>query len=82
MKTAEGRLEVALPQVQGSQQPFRSRLLAFPGEHTEVLEKLAGEMYARGLSPPKVEAAFSKAIGACLLSKSGVSERMESLWEE
>ena len=82
LQTAEGRLEVAVPQVRASEQPYRSRLLAFLGEHTEVLEKLAVEMYARGLSTRDVEAAFTEATGDCLLSKSAVSELTDSLWEE
>src|SRR5579859_803130 len=32
LKTAEGQLEVAAPQVRGSQEPYRSRLLSFLGE--------------------------------------------------
>lgn len=82
LQTAEGRLEVAAPQVRGSAQPYQSRLLAFLGEHTEVLEKLAVEMYARGLSTRDVEAAFTEATGDCLLSKSAVSKLTDSLWEE
>lgn len=82
LQTAEGRLEVAAPQVRGSEPPYRSRLLAFLGEHTEVLEKLAVEMYARGLSTRDVEAAFTEATGDCLLSKSAVSELTDRLWEE
>src|ERR687888_2618503 len=31
LQTAEGRLEVAVPQVRGNEQPYRSRLLAFLG---------------------------------------------------
>jgi putative transposase len=82
LQTAEGRLDVAAPQVRGSERPYRSRLLAFLGEHTEVLEKLAVEMYARGLSTRDVEAAFTEATGDCLLSKSAVSALTDSLWEE
>jgi putative transposase len=82
LATAEGRLEVAVPQVRGADQPFRSRLLAFLGEHTEVLERLAVEMYARGLSTRDVEEAFTDVTGARLLSKSGVSELTDALWEE
>jgi transposase-like protein len=82
LKSAEGALDVALPQVRGSEQPFRSRVLALLGEQTEVLERLAVEMYARGLSTRDVEAAFSDATGQALLSKSAVSELTESLWEE
>lgn len=55
LKTAEGCLDVALPQVQGTQQPFRSRLMALLGEHTDLLERLAVETDARGLSTRVVE---------------------------
>jgi putative transposase len=82
LKTAEGRLDVALPQVRGAEQPLRSRLMAFLGEHTDLRERLAVEMYARGLSTRDVEAAFTDSTGAPLLSKSGVSELTEALWEE
>jgi putative transposase len=82
LKTAEGRLEVALPQVRGSEQTFRSRLIAFLGEHTDLLERLAVEMYARGLSTRDVEEAFTDSTGERLLSKSSVSELTEALWEE
>jgi transposase-like protein len=50
LKSAEGALSVALPQVRGSEQPFRSPVLSLLGEQTQVLERLAVEMYARGLS--------------------------------
>jgi putative transposase len=82
VKTAEGQLEVAAPQVRGSQEPYRSRLLSFLGENTELLERLAVEMYARGLSTRDVEAAFTDASGQALLSKSAVSVLTDRLWEE
>jgi putative transposase len=82
VKSAEGRLEVAVPQVRGSESPYRSRLLAFLGEQTDVLERLAIEMYARGLSTRDVEEAFTDATGQSLLSKSAVSVLTDRLWEE
>lgn len=82
LKTAEGQLAVAAPQVRGSQEPYRSRLLSFLGENTELLERLAVEMYARGLSTRDVEAAFTDASGQSLLSKSAVSVLTDRLWEE
>ena len=82
LDTAEGRLEVKVPQVRGAGEPYRSKLMGFLGQHTEVLEKLATEMYARGLSTRDIEDAFTDATGACLLSRSAVSEVTETLWEE
>ncbi len=82
LQSAEGRLSVRAPQVRGSAQPFHSALLEFLGEHTDVLERLVTEMYARGLSTRDVEDAFTDATGACLLTKSAVSEVTDSLWRE
>ena len=50
VRTAEGAIEVAVPQVRGGQQPFRSSLMGFLDGNSEVLERLVCEMYARGLS--------------------------------
>jgi putative transposase len=50
LKTAEGGLEYAAPQVAGLEQPFRSALRAHLKGHTEALESLAVAMLARGLS--------------------------------
>ena len=46
---AEGRVEIEVPQVRGVP-GYHSRLLEFLGAHSEVLEQLVTEMYARGLS--------------------------------
>jgi putative transposase len=82
LRTAEGRLEIRLPQVRGASQPFRSSLLSFLGEHTDVLHRLVTEMYARGLSTRDVEDAFTDATGECLISRTAVSEVTDSLWRE
>ena len=47
-----------------------------------MLEQLATEMYARGLSTRDIEAAFTDERGVCLLSRTGASEVTEALWEE
>jgi transposase-like protein len=82
LDSAEGRLEVQVPQVRAATEPFRSKLMEFLGGHTEVVSKLATEMYARGLSTRDIEEAFTDATGTCLLSKSAVSEVTETLWDE
>ena len=51
--TAEGRLQMELPQVRDAPQPFRSKLFELLKGDSEMLEQLAMEMYARGLSPPR-----------------------------
>jgi transposase-like protein len=49
-RTAEGFVDVAVPQVRGTGEPFRSSLMGFLDGNSEVLESLVNEMYARGLS--------------------------------
>jgi transposase-like protein len=78
---AEGRVKVEVPQVRGIA-GYSSALMEFLGQHSEVLERLATEMYARGLSTRDIEAAFTDATGRCLLSRSAVSELTDTLWEE
>ena len=60
LDTAEGRLSVALPQVRDAQQPFRSNLFDLLKGDSQMLEYLATEMYARGLSTRDIEAAFTR----------------------
>ena len=79
LKTAEGRVEVRRPQVRDAEVTYRSKLYEFSRGHSDVLERLATEMYARGLSTRDVEAAFTDDDGDCLLSRSEVTE---TLWEE
>jgi transposase-like protein len=78
---AEGRIKVEVPQVRGVPE-HRSALMEFLGGHSEVLERLVTEMYARGLSTRDIEDAFTDATGRCLLSRSAVSEVTEVLGEE
>lgn len=82
VRTAEGVFEVAVPQVRGAGQPFRSSLMSFLDGNSEVLERLVAEMYARGLSTRDVEDAFRDATGQPLISKSAVSEITDRLWED
>jgi len=82
VRTAEGVFEVAVPQVRGAGQPFRSSLMSFLDGNSEVLERLVAEMYARGLSTRDVEDAFRDATGEPLISKSAVSEITDRLWAD
>ena len=84
LRTAEGEITVQLPQVRewGEEGPYRSRLMEFLRGNSDVLEKLAVEMYARGLSVRDIEDALRDATGDPLLSRSAVSELSESLWED
>jgi len=82
LRTAEGALEYAAPQVSDREEPFRSRIREQLGKRSAALERLAVEMYARGLSTRDIEATLADEEGNSLLSKSAVSELTERLWAE
>jgi len=82
LDTAEGRVEIALPQVRGAEETYHSKLFEVLRGDSEMVERLATEMYARGLSTRDVEAAFTDERGVCLLSRTGVSEVTETLWQQ
>jgi transposase-like protein len=93
LKTAEGKLEIDLPQVRGTDEPYRSAIWQALGKKTPALQKLACEMYARGLSTRDIEellGQFGEEADAdengerrsTLLSRSAVSRVTEALWEE
>jgi transposase-like protein len=82
LRTAEGAVTYATPQVRGTDEPYRSRLRALLEGRSDELERLAVEMYARGLSTRDIEDATRDAEGKALLSRSAVSEVTEQLWSE
>jgi transposase-like protein len=82
LRTAEGFVDVAVPQVRGAGAPFRSSLMGFLDGNSEVLESLVAEMYARGLSTRDVEDAFRDSTGELLISRSKVSEITDRLWAD
>ena len=82
VRTAEGEIPVHIPQVRNTRERFESALLGFLGRHTDVLERLAVEMYARGLSTRDIEDAFSDATGKCLMTRTAVSQVTEVLHRE
>lgn len=80
VKSAEGVIELAVPQVSDTAEPFRSRIREVLRGRTEELERVAVEMYARGLR--EIEAAFTDGLGRCVLTKSAASELTERLWAD
>lgn len=82
IRTAEGKIEVYKPQVRETDSSFCSRLAAFFRNNSEVLEKLAIEMYARGLSTRDIEDALMEATGDVVLSRTSVSVVTENLWKD
>jgi putative transposase len=82
VKSAEGTIEFAIPQVSDTAEPFRSQIRQVIRGRTEELERLAVEMYARGLSVRDIEAAFTDETGRCVLTKTAASELSERLWAD
>ena len=82
IRTAEGEIVVQVPQVRDAPETYRSRLMAFLRGNSDVLERLAVEMYARGLSTRDIEDALEEATGDRLLSRTAVSQITEVLWDE
>lgn len=82
VRSAEGEIEFAVPQVSDTAEPFRSQIREVIRGRTEELERLAVEMYARGLSVRDIEAAFTDGTGRCVLTKTAASELTERLWTD
>jgi putative transposase len=53
MRTAEGAIEYCAPQIRDREEPFRTHIRAQLSKRSAQLEKLAVEMYARGLFDPR-----------------------------
>jgi len=82
LKTGEGSVRYASPQVRGVDASALRELRALLSGRSEGLEELALEMFARGCSTRDIEAMFRDESGASLLSRTGVSELTGRLWEE
>lgn len=74
LRTTQGTLTLAMPQVRQTDEPFSSRLALRWGDRSPALETLAARMWVRGLSDRDVHEVFVEAFGERGLSKSGVSE--------
>lgn len=81
-KTAEGAVSYAAPQVRGTDRPHRSPLRATLEGRSDELERLAMEMYARGLSTRDIEEATRGEDGQSMISRTAVSQVTEQLWKE
>ena len=82
LKTAEGLIEYAAPQIACRDEPFRSGIRDRLKGRTQALEDLAVELLARGLSVRDIEDAFKDESGRLLLSRTAVSEIGERLWAD
>jgi transposase-like protein len=82
IRTAEGEIVVQVPQVREAPETYRSRLMRFLRGNSDVLQRLAVEMYARGMSTRDIEDALEEATGDRLLSRTAVSQLSSVLWDE
>lgn len=83
MRSAEGEVNVQVPQVRASEQPYRSQLMDFLRGNSDVLEHLVVQMYTRGLSTRDIEEALRDPVsGETLLSKSAASDLTDRLWDD
>ena len=78
---AEGRIEFGIPQIRGIA-GWQSEVRRHLGGKSEELERLAVEMYARGLSMRDIEAAFTAADGQTVLTRTAASCVAERLWAD
>ncbi len=77
VRTAEGRIDLAVPQTRGGDAPFRSSLMPAIRSRSAQLEKMAIEGYARGLSTRDIEQTFTDQDGELMISKDQISELTE-----
>jgi transposase-like protein len=82
LKSAEGPIDYSVPQVSDLGEAFRSRIREMVGGRSEMLEELATEMFARGLSTRNIEEMFADDEGRSLLPRTAVSDITERLWQE
>lgn len=80
--TGQGVIEVGIPQVRNTDEPFHSELLAAITNRSETLEGLIRRMYIRGLSQQDVADAFAEAFDERVMSKSTVSRVARAIQEE
>ncbi len=81
LASAEGPLQVQVPQLRATQEPFRSQLTQGLAATPGALEKLVVGMYVRGLSTRDIEDLFCEVTGGQMVSRSAVSE-LSQVWEE
>ncbi len=79
LKSANGILQVAIPQLRDTEDKFKSGLLKRLKGGSDVLSRLVTEIYVRGLSCADVENTFCDIFGRKVISRSGVSEITEQL---
>lgn len=79
MQSEAGLLELAVPQLRGTAEPFQPKVTERLQTRTADLESLVQGMYVRGLSTQDVSALYADTFGGSRLSKSTVSRVTQQL---
>lgn len=85
---AEGSIELAVPQVRDSVEPFESVWLAAIGKRSQRLRQLIPMLYVKGMSQRDVEAALVEALGVERTGRTVIMEACKELrpvfrrWQE
>jgi putative transposase len=79
VQSEAGALELAVPQLRGTEDPFRPTVVDRLRTRTADLENLVRGMYVRGLSTQDVSALYHDTFGASRMSKSTVSRVTQQL---
>ena len=79
VQSEAGPLELAVPQLRGTEEPFRPNLADRLQPRTADLESLVRGMYVRGLSTQDVSALYGDTFGRGRMSKSTVSRVTQQL---
>jgi putative transposase len=79
VQSEAGLLELAVPQLRGTDEPFHPNMVERLASRTPDLEALVRGMYVRGLSTQDVGALYGETFGETRLSKSTVSRITQRL---
>lgn len=79
IQSEAGLIELAVPQLRGTEEAFRPAVVDRLRTRTADLESLVRGMYVRGLSTQDVSALYGETFGASRLSKSTVSRVTQQL---
>lgn len=83
IKTANGPLDISMPQVRATEEAFNSEFAKTAGNRSSVLEGLITQMYVRGLSTRDIEGMLLETFGnKGTISRSGVSKISSALSTE
>lgn len=82
IKTSEGKLQIRKPRIRYNREEYESKFLKRLIKLEEKVNKLALEMYVRGLSTRDIESSLTDVDGKAIISRNGVSKLSKVLYKE